>query len=121
MDDLPAAELSATRLEEEFRSMRSMFYLALVSMIILEASLCLFLLRELTLVRRQTRELNVFVNDYNQNSVPVMKDFQTKLEEFSKRNPDFLPILRHYGLGGDTNAPSGSGPVITPATNSMTK
>jgi hypothetical protein len=95
----PRPELTPMPLEElqrSYRSLRAMFHVVLFILLILTASLALYLLREVSFVRGQVRELTQFVSNYDKNSKPAMQDFLNKLQAFARTNPDFSPILTKF-------------------------
>jgi hypothetical protein len=91
-----SSNVSFDELQRSFQSLRRMFHVLLVILLVLTGSFSLYLLREVIFVRRQVRELSQFVTNYDKNSKPVMQDFLTKLQAFAKINPDFAPILAKY-------------------------
>ena len=97
------AEMTGTRelsefdeLRESLQSLRSLFHVTLITLVILAGSLSVFLLREVSLVRQQVREVNQFVATYETTSVPMMGEFRRKLIEFAKTDPNFAQILGKY-------------------------
>ncbi len=110
----PHEEVSIEELKQSLRGLRILFNLVLILLLVLAGSLFLFLLREVSQIRRQTRELTQFVDNYNKNSVPAMLDFRAKLQEFAKTNPDFRLILARYvnatNTGDFGKSPAGSEP-----------
>lgn len=97
------AEINGTRelsdvgeLRESLQSLRSLFHVTLITLVILAGSLSVFLLREVSLVRQQVRELNQFVATYETTSVPMMGEFRKKLIDFAKSDPAFAQILAKY-------------------------
>ncbi|MBI4662611.1 MAG: hypothetical protein HY735_27680 [Verrucomicrobia bacterium] len=83
-------------LVQAYRSLRTLLQIVLVSVLILTASVFVFLLREVGEARRQVKELTQFVANYEKNSVPHLRLFRDRLIEFAKHNPDFVPILSKY-------------------------
>ena len=126
MNDDPlssAPELAdpAVTLEElasAHRSLRTAFHVSLVLLVILSGSLFIFFLREVSLARRQMNELTTAVLEYEKSAVPLMEDFRMKLQAFSSRHPDFLPIYTKYF--GQTNAPAANPGAAQPLSNSNT-
>lgn len=93
----PVHEVSEIdELRESFQSLRGLFHITLITLVILSGSLSVFLLREVSLVRQQVRELNQFVATYETTTVPLMRGLRRKLIEFAQSNPDFGPILGRY-------------------------
>ncbi|MBM3834441.1 MAG: hypothetical protein FJ403_14460 [Verrucomicrobia bacterium] len=83
------SEASLEELLESYRSLRNLFHIVLVTLLVLTASFFLFLLREVSQIRRQTKELVQFVDNYERNNLPAMLEFKSKLQEFAKAYPDF--------------------------------
>jgi hypothetical protein len=105
-DTAPRTEISFDELQRSIQSLRAMFNVVLVILLVLTGSLFLFLLREVSQIRRQTRELTQFVDNYEKTSLPAMLAFRNKLQEFAKGHPDFKPILARYM--SPTNTPPGT-------------
>ena len=95
-DTEPASAATIDQLQESYRSLRSLFLLATVSMLILTSSLFVFLLREVSAARRQVSQLTQYVAGYEKNSVPRMRQFRDKLVNYAKSDPDFVSILSKY-------------------------
>lgn len=106
------------RLQADYRFLKNLFNWALIGVLVIAGSLFLFLLREISLARRQAHQLDQYVTEYETRSLPVMEDFRLKLENYSHNHPDFAPVLRKY-FGGTNSVPSEpvSGPAIRPAGN----
>ena len=83
-------------LEQSFRSLQKLFFGVVISLLPLSGGLCLFLLREVKVVRLQVDELSQSIASFEKNNVPLMVEFRTKLQEFAKTHPDFKPILGRY-------------------------
>ena len=105
---LPAApEVTLESLAQAQQSLRSSFHITLIMIVVLSGSLFVFFLREVSLARRQVRELNQVVADYEKSAVPLMDDFRNKLQAFTKSYPDFGPIfLKYFGTNAAAVAPS---------------
>ncbi|MDB6037435.1 MAG: hypothetical protein JWM99_1276 [Verrucomicrobiales bacterium] len=94
------------------RSLRRSFQYTLVLMLVLSASLFVFLLREVSAVRRQNLELGRAISDYQRVGAPSLEDFRKKLVEYAHGHPDFGPILGKYFA--PTNPPPQNGPPLAP-------
>jgi hypothetical protein len=94
----PAPKPSPTDLlsRPEGRSLRRLLQGLVVSLIALSAGVNIFMLRQVSVVRRQAAELRQLVTDYQTNNVPVMNKFVADLQNFSKLYPDFAPVLAKY-------------------------
>jgi hypothetical protein len=94
------------------RSLRRSFQYTLFLMLILSGSLFVFLLRELSAVRRQNFELGRAISDYQRVGAPSLEDFRKKLVDYAHAHPDFGPVLGKYFPA--TNPPPQNGPPLVP-------
>jgi hypothetical protein len=97
---------SLESLQQAYQSLRTTVDILIVVIVVLSGSLNIFLLRQVSLVRREVEDRQRFLTDYEHNSVPLMNDFVLKLQAFAKTNPDFAPILAKYWRS--TNPPPAS-------------
>lgn len=107
---------AVARLEQSLNSLRRLFNIVLVALIILSGSLFIFLLRELGLSRKQITQLSQFVAEYEKN-VPMIEEFAGRLQAFAETNTDFKPILIRYF--GATNTAARSVSPSTPSDLSL--
>ena len=113
----PTPDLNLEALAQAHESLRTALHVTLVLLLILSASLFVFFLRELSLARRQIGELTQVITEYEKNALPVMEDFRSKLQQFSRTHPDFGPIYTRY-FGSSNSAPltpAGARPQPAPA------
>jgi hypothetical protein len=89
--------------------------LVLIALLITTGSWFVFLLREVSLARRQVRELAEIVAGYDKNDLPVLREFRTKMIDFAKANPDFVPILSKYIHPTKYSASAQTSPSAPPA------
>jgi hypothetical protein len=102
---LPVPEVPGLTLEalaDAYQGLRTALHVTLVMLVILCGALFVFFLREVSLARRQINELAQVVADYQKSSLPLMEDFRTKLQVFTRAHPDFAPLYAKYF--GSTNA-----------------
>ncbi len=97
---------------QTLRSLRRSFQYTLLLMIILSGSLFVFLLREVSAVRRQNLELGRVITEYQRVGAPSLEDFRKKLVEYAHSHPDFGPIMGKYFTA--TNPPAQNGPALLP-------
>lgn len=107
-----AASLPSELLLQTVRSLRRSFQYTLVLLLILSGSLFVFLLREVSAVRRQNLELGRAIADYQRVGAPTLEDFRKKLVEYANTHQDFRPILGKYFTA--TNPPPQNGPPLMP-------
>lgn len=107
-EPLHDSTVTVENLQRAYQSLLVRFSLVLIMLLILSGSLCVFLLRQVTLVRRQVKELNQFVADYDRSSVPLMNEFRDKLQAYAKTDRNFNAVLIKYF--GTNNPPATSAP-----------
>jgi len=100
------------RLEGEIRSLRNLLNIALAALLMLVASLFIFMLWEARVVNRQTGELLVQIANYKRELEPRIHELQSRLTDYSRTHPNFTPIFVKYF--GATNAPSPAGATLPP-------
>jgi hypothetical protein len=98
-------------LEAAFRSLRNLFNFVVLTMILLSASIFIYMLRQVSSVRRQTTELTQFVSDYQRNQLPAVEEFGRKLQAFTQTNRDFVAIYMRYFSSNTAPARSPGGPI----------
>jgi len=98
----PDLATSVRNLEQGYRSLGYQLMVVLVMVTILNASVNVYLWKQLSMIRRQAIETNALVEEYERRGAPKMNDFVQKLKAFGKANPDFNATFSKYW----TNNPS---------------
>ena len=113
---IPAVDVNTQvrALEGSVQSLRQLFTLVVLILILLSASLFIFMLRQVSSTRRQVAELTQFVVEYQKTSAPAIEEMRRKLYDFAKTNSDFTPIYQHYF---SSNAPSARRAAVSPVAN----
>src|SRR2546426_5239852 len=88
--------VSLESLQRELQTLRALVQAIIVVLIVLSGSVDIFIWKQVITVRHEIDERRKFVEDYEKNGVPLMNDFVTKLQAFTKTNADFAPILMKY-------------------------
>src|SRR5882762_9755085 len=96
-------------LQRAYHGLRTLMDTILMILLVLTWSVNIFLLKQLSLVRNEVEERQRFIAEYEKNTVPLMSEFLTRLQGFTKTNPDFTNILYKYWM--PTNA-SAAAPVF---------
>jgi hypothetical protein len=102
----PQAAPTATAAPDVAQSLQrvsTLMHAVILLLIVFTASVNVFMLRQVILVRQEIQERKRFLADYDRNVAPVMSELVSKLETFASTNPDFKPILAKYWK--PTNAP----------------
>jgi hypothetical protein len=118
MDNLehnPPTEPQDESLSDPYDSLRQLVISILVLVIVVSATLNVFLLRQAKTSRQDLDairpQVNNMVTQYQRNLGPAIDEFIRKLQAYAKKYPDFEPILdKHLGKGG-TSAPGPTGPA----------
>ncbi|MBI4324747.1 MAG: hypothetical protein HY674_05730 [Chloroflexi bacterium] len=108
--------VTVENLEQAYQSLLVRFSLVLILLLILSGSMCVFLLRQVTLVRRQVKELSQFVADYEKTSLPLMTEFRDKLQAYGKTDRNFNAVLlRYFGTNNPPATTSAPPSVVAPS------
>ncbi|MBI3851855.1 MAG: hypothetical protein HY298_16490 [Verrucomicrobia bacterium] len=118
MNDTPRPSIE--ELQEQVRSLRTFFLATLAVLIFLSFTLDVFILRQVSIARRQLEENQKFVDDYNKISVPMITDFLTKLTAASKTNTDIARLLLKYNIQQPVAKPVPATLPAHPATTPLT-
>lgn len=102
-----APDVDVRRLERDVRALRFTLHLTLVALVILSFSLSGYLLRQVTLLRRQAVIAEQTSQQMAKNSEalgPQVQSFEQRLIEFARTNVDFRARIARY-YASPTNAP----------------
>jgi hypothetical protein len=102
--ELPSQTAELESLQQAYQSLRTLIDTVLMILLVLTWSVNIFLLKQLSLVRNEVEERQRFIAEYEKNTVPLMSEFLTRLQGFTKTNPEFTNILYKYWM--PTNAPA---------------
>ena len=100
-----SSDSSTVSLQNEIQSLRTLLLGTLVLVILLSGSLNIYMLRQAGLANVQVVEAKKFLDDYNNNSGPMAREFWIKLTEFGRTHPDINPILSKYSQFVVSNLP----------------
>jgi hypothetical protein len=110
---VPSPAPSEPSLSAQLQAMRSQFTALLFLLLVLSGSVNVFILRQLIMLGRQSKELSLVINDYEKNKRPIIENFAERLRDYSKTHRDFLPIMSKYYLPPEPAA--SNPPTIKPA------
>ena len=100
--ELPSQTDAMESLQRAYQGLRTLMDTILMILLVLTWSVNIFLLKQLSMVRNEVEERQRFIVEYEKNTVPLMSEFLTRLQGFTKTNPDFTNILHKYWM--PTNA-----------------
>jgi hypothetical protein len=104
-------------------SLQGQINFLLIMMVILTATVSIFMLRQVLYMKRDLAALRPtaaqVIQNYRQEA-PMLDAFVAKLAEYGRTHPDFAPVAQKYQLQNYTNAPAATAPKpgtpVTPAT-----
>jgi hypothetical protein len=102
MNETPASNESAD-LKETCASMRQQLNSVLILLLVVSSTLTIFFLRQVTLARKDRDIIRPGIVEYQQNGIPALNEFTTKLREYAKTHSDVVPILVKYRVLQDSN------------------
>ncbi len=109
----PGADATALEaLQHSQQSLRALFNLALIALLLLGGSGSLVLLQQVGQVRREANALRKTVAEFERTGQPQLEAILAKLKEFARAHLDFAPVLAKYRPAGD--APSATPPAKAP-------
>ena len=86
-------------LKEQFAALRSQATVLLLAIIVLASAFNVYLYLQTRLVRRDVEGIRPQATqamELAKREDPTIKDFLTKLTEYGRMHPDFMPILNKY-------------------------
>ena len=93
--------VTVEELQYHFEGLRSLFFLALLGLILAVLAVDVFFVRrQMVAVRSQLDDqrpkINKLLADYKKGTEPLVRNFTTSLQSFAATNHDFQPILNKY-------------------------
>jgi len=98
----------------EIAALKNQVFTLLMALIVLSGTLTIFLYRQSSLAGSdlaQAKQLNVMVT---QNET-ALGNFLNSLVAYGEKHPDFLPVLKKYGITPQPGVPAGTAPVAPAA------
>jgi hypothetical protein len=95
-------------LKKAHLSLRTMFHLLALCSLLIAGALFVILFQQVSLLRRQSDEINLRITEYNNTVAPQLQGIHTNLEAFAATNRSLYPLLRRYfptNTAGKTNSP----------------
>src|SRR5882762_6715560 len=84
-------------LQRAYHGLRTLMDTILMILLVLTWSVNIFLLKQLSLVRNEVEERQRFIAEYEKNTVPLMSEFLTRLQGFTRRTPILLTSCINIG------------------------
>jgi len=83
-------------LREEVASLRTMFSASLLLLFVFSFCVNIFLFHQASMAHAQASVATQLVHDFDYGGAAQAIDFWTKLNEYARGHPDFLPIINKY-------------------------
>ncbi len=101
------------QLEQGFYGLRNQFLILLIIIAVLNCSLNVFILKQVSILHKQIVDNASLIETYQQKDAPKMNQFVEQLKAFAQNNPDFAPVLMKYlGTNGMQPAPVTNKPAL---------
>ncbi len=110
----PAPAPDRSELTAQYNTLHSLVMSVILLCIVIGGTFCIFLLRQ---ARFASADLEMVKINYTNVAVqyerarPVMDEMWRKLQDFSRTNPDFAPILSKYRVMPTTSSTTSAAPA----------
>ena len=93
-------------LQKQIDGLQKLFAVALVFMLMVGGSLAGYLYGQNRVVKTSLRETETFIREYNERSVPKLKELQAALQNYAGTHQDLVPVLQKYGMSKAPGSPA---------------
>jgi hypothetical protein len=97
----------------ELAALKNQVFTLLMALIVVSGTLTIFLYRQSSLTGSdlaQAKQLNVMIT---QNET-ALNTFITQLVAYGEKHPDFVPVLKKYGIAPQPGVPAGAVAPVAP-------
>lgn len=85
-------------LRDQVQALQHLVISLLILVVIISGTLSIFLLRQWRLTSKEVAGINNMITEFNKDRGAKNEALISKLTEFGRTHPDFVPILAHYGI-----------------------
>ena len=100
----------------EIAALRSQVFSLLIALIVLSGTVTAYLYRQSSLAGKDLvviePQAEQIINGYNQTQ-PAVAGFINEIEVYAEKHPDFVPVLKKYGIAPVAGVPAGA-PAAAP-------
>ena len=107
-----------TENNSEMAALKNQVFTLLVALIVVSGTLTVYLYRQVTiahkdiaLIQQQSQQLTALLNQ----SDAVVSPFISKLVAYGQKHPDFVPVLKKYGIAPVAGVPASASVSAVPA------
>lgn len=105
-------------LNSEVAALRNQVYVLLIALIVVSGTLTVYLYRQASIARKDIEavrpQAEQLIRAFNQNQ-GAMVTFVNQLVAYGEKHPDFVPVLRKYGIEPRPGIPAGAPAGAVPA------
>jgi len=114
LESLTGESAALQTLRDEVRTLRSLFSVAEMALLLLSFGINAFLYYQDRIVRKELNAAKKMAQEFETVRRPMISMFVARLQDFARSHPDINPILDKYGI---RPAASASAPDPSPAKN----
>ena len=114
LESLTGDSSALQTLQNEVRTLRSLFSAATMALLLLSFGINAFLYYQDRIVRKELTAAKKMAQEFETVRRPMISMFVARLQDFARSHPDINPILDKYGI---RPAASASAPDPSPAKN----
>jgi len=114
LESLAGDSSALQTLQNEVRTLRSLFSAATMALLLLSFGINAFLYYQDRIVRKELNAAKKMAQEFETVRRPMISMFVARLQDFARSHPDINPILDKYGI---RPAASASAPDPSPAKN----
>jgi len=117
LESLTGDSSALQTLQNEVRTLRSLFSAATMALLLLSFGINAFLYYQDRIVRKELDAAKKTAQEFETVKRPIVSSFITRLQDFARSHPDINPILDKYGIRPAASAPAPAAPAPSPANN----
>ena len=102
-----------TNSNAEIAALKNQVFTLLVALIVVSGTLTVYLYRQASLAGKDLSQGQQLAAALNQNEVMV-QNFVTRLVQYGERHPDFVPVLKKYGIAPVAGMPAATSAPAAP-------
>jgi len=114
LESLTGESAALQTLRDEVRTLRSLFSVATMALLLLSFGINAYLYYQDRTLRRELDAAKKMAQEFETVRRPMVSTFITRLQDFARSHPDINPILDKYGIRPAASAPA---PDPSPAKN----